>query len=330
MGYTNSEISTKRLCTARHGFRYVQMLSPVETAEDDPADFGRRAHLGMAEGARLLASGVPLREAALRAAAGTEGDDCSLVVEAAMLNMPPELEILGWEVPFKVDLGGEDYEGQMDLIVYDRSRNALAVWDHKFVSSPDMYEGRAALDTQSTGYIYALRQMRDRGDEWLAKAGVTGSTTVDEFVWNLVRKKIPSTPRVLASGQVSAAACDTTPEIYRMALVDQELEGRGKATADQLGRLGAIEAAAGKWQRRETRYISDEEIERWKAETLEEIRDIQKLVAGDVKPRRSPEGCYAYFRKCEFSELCVLGDAAKSATAGLYKVRTKKHQELET
>lgn len=328
MGYTNSEISTKRICTARHRYRYIERLTPVATDEDDPADFGRRAHLGMAEGARLLAAGEPTREAAAKAAAGTEGDDCALVVESAMLAMPTDLRYLAWEMPFSVDLGGEKYLGQIDLILFDPVRNAIQVWDHKFVSSPDMYEGRAALDTQSTGYIYALQRMRDSGQ--LAHLGVNADTTIDTFVWNLVRKKIPSTPRILKDGMVSAAACDTTPEIYRMALVDQELEGRGRATEEQINRLRAIEDAAGKWQRRETRYISQEEIDRWAAETLAEIQDIKALESGDMKPRRSPEGCYAYYRKCEFSELCVLGDAAKDATVGLYKVRTSKHQELQT
>ena len=64
-----------------------------------------------------------------------------------------------------------------------------------------------ALDSQITLYIALIEKVIGR--------------ELEGVIYNMIRKKMPSEPKRLVRGGVSVAACDTTPEKYEAALIEQ-------------------------------------------------------------------------------------------------------------
>lgn len=107
------------------------------------------------------------------------------------------IEVLAVEKQFSIKTpGGNEYEGIIDLIFKD----AEGVWvcDHKFVKAiPN--EAVRYLDAQTNLYFTAAEQL---GYE---PTGV---------VFDYVRTKPPTTPKVNKDGKISKAACDTDVATY--------------------------------------------------------------------------------------------------------------------
>lgn len=238
---------------------------------------------------------------------------------------------------------GDNYEGQIDLITYDPEADRLVVWDHKFTASVDAYEGRLQLDTQCVGYMWAVRQ-----------TGWTGAKEASNFVWSLTRRKKPSTPRVLKlskkaaadfsnkengaallaqqetsgepQGLVSAAACDTLPEVYEEALLEQELVRLTNRTLEQEERLKQIVSGDQKWYRQEEHYINDAAIARWLSELQVDAERMKQATANEAYRTRNPGNCASpQSYKCDYRDVC-LSDAPE--TRALYRIRKSKHAEL--
>lgn len=108
-----------------------------------------------------------------------------------------DVKTLATELTFVVRTPeGNDYEGIIDRIYEDSS----GVWieDHKFVKAvPE--EAVRYLDAQTNMYFYAATKL--------------GYNPVG-VVFDYVRTKPPTQPKILKNGTVSRAACDTDLETY--------------------------------------------------------------------------------------------------------------------
>lgn len=102
--------------------------------------------------------------------------------------------------------GGNELEGRIDLIFEDDI--GLWVMDHKFVSQiPD--DSVRFMDAQTALYDYAARQLGYK------PVGV---------VFNYIRTKAPTVPKLLKNGTMSRAKIDTDAATYMQALRENGLD----------------------------------------------------------------------------------------------------------
>lgn len=116
--------------------------------------------------------------------------------------------------------------GVIDLVVFDRQRGVLQMWDHKTTRSvPDALSH--ILDMQMVLYAAMLEE----------EEGIT----VDEMVWNYLNTVLPSTPMVLKSGKGLSKdkGIATDVETYRNAIIDNGFDPEDYA--DLLSRLSGRE-----------------------------------------------------------------------------------------
>lgn len=339
---TNSEVQAYKDCPMYWWFKYVQMMELIQ--EPDPesaASFGTIGHLGAAAawaaksyGASSYSEFYQAAEKAVRDA----GDDGSVadVLRITIRGQLKELmthEVVGIEVPFKIKLkSGLWFAGKMDLIT--RHMGQLVVWDHKFSSSVDVFSRRAWLDTQKFGYCRAAEEMFQE--------------PVTRFAWSVTRRRVPSRPRVLRItkaqaeprphlweeqerhntplGYVSTAACDTTPEVYLDALLEQELSRGLTATAEQTAIVEQLKGDFGKWYAQEETYVSARQLDDWALETMA----IHARMRQDAKPGarlyKNPSRCTGPGRSgCEYNSPCL---SPGPETMALYSIRKTKHAEI--
>lgn len=378
---TNSEIALFRACPQRWWFQYGELLSPPPRAAT-PASWGTLGHEGMraawGEAARLKAARQPVsvercaevgrlgilsKEVELVSEALENGqvdqieqiheqaDEVKRGIDVTVLGMRDALErhvLIGTEIPFAVPfpVDGVQYGGQIDLVTWDPDAQRIVVWDHKFTSSVDAYEGRLQLDTQSSGYIYAVRELQRAGVFHEVPGGTVGA-----FVWSLSRRKVPSVPHVnkltkkdatvlglmgafaeqeasgTPLGYVSSAACDTLPAIYEQALEEQESVRLIPRTDAQVERLREIERGIGKWYKQEEHHIGDQQIDRWLAEA---VVSVKQMLAAEKDPSlriRHPGHCSTpQSYRCDYDMICLVDEPEVRA---LYQVRTKQHAEIQ-
>lgn len=105
-----------------------------------------------------------------------------------------------------------DFRGIFDLIVEDSSGGIWLV-DHKFTSIDlDKYAENLVLDEQANYYLWALSQ-------------ILGADVIEGIIFNLIRSKLPTIPRVLKNGELSKAKnIDTDVETYLQAIKDNNLD----------------------------------------------------------------------------------------------------------
>lgn len=111
-------------------------------------------------------------------------------------------EILYAEQEFEAQMEGGDYiTFKPDLIVRDHSTPQEFIWvvDHKTVRSIPSADWRAE-DLQSTLYFWALREL---------------GLEVKGFIYNYVRKKAPTVPKINKDGSISKRRIDT--DFYTLA-----------------------------------------------------------------------------------------------------------------
>lgn len=136
--------------------------------------------------------------------------------------------------------------GVVDLVMLDERAQLLEVHDHKSIGTnagSEEHRRRIEGDPQLASYVYALRQMRDSGelDDVLSRvagrsvtkpgADLFADPTVEPdrawvrslpvgvIVVNLLRRKMPAKPKMLADGTISVdSRIDTLPEVYESAI----------------------------------------------------------------------------------------------------------------
>jgi hypothetical protein len=229
------------------------------------------------------------------------------------------------ECPFTVrlrDAGGRArpriaFSGVMDLVVYDPVVGDYVLVEHKSTAGDaTAAESKLDMDPQTTGYVYALREM-------IASAGFSGRLTpqsapVGRVLYNVVRKSPPSTPKVNLDGTVSVAAIDTTRDAYQAALDAQgepewyaknptkQAERWRELQEKQRMRLEGLPQSESRWLCRHETYHGAASVERWRREALAEAGLIRAGLRGDLAVTRNPSQCnMPWSPRCPYRSVCI-------------------------
>jgi hypothetical protein len=195
------------------------------------------------------------------------------------------LERWGIEDPFK---------GQIDLLVEDHDLGGLWVWDHKSVKNIPSDDERM-MSPQNCMYVWALRKM---------------GIDVRGFVYNYLRTKPPSMPRVLKrntqygpAGTLSQAArMDTDYYTYLQCIKDAHGEHwREWAQRVYKAKLIQLRERDWMWYRQVPIPVEDEKIRQALAEFLTTVRDIER------RSKKYPPRSYFYSCRwgCDYHLPCT-------------------------
>jgi hypothetical protein len=258
---------------------------------------------------------------------------------------------LAVEQPFSVRLPNAaghptivQYEGVVDLVIYDREMDIIRIEDHKMPEDgPSALEKKIDLNTQTTGYLAAVRELQKDSNHGFWRffhENVAGSHEVQGIsiarvlqgqtglvAFNVMRGKIPAEPRINQKGDVSVAECSTLPEIYERALLDQAADRGIVISQKQRERLEQIRAKA-RWFEQMEFFRSDEEIQRWLSEVLVKARLIRESGRNPELRIRRPVHCSsASSYVCAYKAVCIdpTSDAVRRTS---YRVATDSHEEV--
>lgn len=217
-------------------------------------------------------------------------------------------KVLGTEVDFRVPFRSAptdrfpkgrkanwDLVGRVDLPVLDPLTNTLLIVDHKTTSIASPWEAQAAHATsqQTWAYFWAATQAPEqfglKPDE-LDGIGI---------VYNYIRKKLPSEPKILKNGQLSKSSIDTLPEIFRAAMLKTGCTG--EAWQDILNRL---EARGDRFLHRHEVHLQRYIIEEWQRDAAATVSSIRQCRRTGVWPR-NVQRCNVAGMQCEFAPICV-------------------------
>lgn len=360
---TNSELDTYRTCPARWGFRYGDRLRPLTQAW--PLRIGTawhaglragliagHAHEGSAGGKALVAAcqgieaallSMRLRLSIVLADERIDGD-----LRARLEQEAPEDEaVVEWMVSHYFKATESDFDhmvllaaemsfearlprslvrlaGQLDAVYFDRANGDVVLDDHKSSDVLTAVEKRVEMDPQIAGYVYALRQQVELG-RW---AGIVPSgAQVGRVRYNVMRRKVPSQPKINKNGAVSEAACDTTAEIFEAALLQGQ--ARGHAPSDKhLEMLSALKGRGDAFFTRLEYFRTPEQLARWQAELLVDAKRIREACRLPVMRTRSVGACTKPgSMPCEYRPVCMEPGAPEMRSA--YRIAEVLHEELE-
>lgn len=223
------------------------------------------------------------------------------------------LVLVETEMAFRVDLHNKrghvaphlKYEGVRDAVFYDPDYNQLVLHEHKTAGGdPRQIEKRVEMDSQTKGYLYALKQQRAtmKAVDGTPMAGAH----LGRVAYNVLRKSLPHAPKVNQNGAVSVAACDTTADMYADALREQ-VEARKIPVA-----IKQQEFLDGLRTRGDTRFARIEhhqtasEIETWRNDTVVDAARIREANRDPSKRTRNPGNCnMAWSLPCTYRSVCL-------------------------
>ncbi len=226
------------------------------------------------------------------------------------------IKTLATEVHFKIPLGTHFYEGYIDWIYEDE--RGVWVADHKTVKilpkDTDLY-----MDAQTFMYYEAART-----DEKLKK--IIGDRPLAGVVFNHIRTKAPSEPKVLKSGGISKAACDTDIATYFDAVRKNGLNPEDYK--DMIEKLqGNI------FYKRTKIPISEKTISILKAEIITTLDDVDVYTTfGDTIEKTKFPRTMLKNRcdwDCEFRDLCyaeLAGMSIQGIMSERYEPRSKREE----
>jgi len=212
-----------------------------------------------------------------------------------------EHPVTGKEVPVV-------YEGRFDGIVKD-SMGHYWILEHKTAKTFGDWDHKLDMDEQITAYIWAAEYLFD--------------IPVEGVIYNGLRKKEPSIPKLLASGKGLSKnkAIDTTYEVYY-----DEIVKHGFDPDDYEDILAVLKAKGNKFFRREYVTRTPEEVQTAKEQAFQEAVDMLSADAFYPNPTRD---CVW---DCDFKEACLMIQNkadVESYLEGMYEERSKEEDEFE-
>lgn len=196
------------------------------------------------------------------------------------------------------------YAGVRDAVLYDPAYNQVVLAEHKTTGGhPQDIEKRVEMDTQTAGYLWALKLQR--ADLKTVDGEPLGGAFLGRVVYNVLRKALPRSPNVNKDGSVSVAACTTTPELYREALNDQVR--RGVPTSTKQGEfLARLEAAGDPFFARVEYHRTAAEIERWRSDTFVDAARIRAAGRDPAQRTRNTGHCnMPWSLPCAYRSVCL-------------------------
>lgn len=297
MDLSYSQIKTWKTCRQKWYYKYVEGLEPIQRIQK--VEVGKYGHhlleayykgedIQQASEEYWLEQTKDMFQEEMDEYIGVREQAENMVERYLKHYDSNEWKVLAVEEPFRVNIpnptGGEseDYlRGIIDLVVEDEMGEIWLV-DHKFTSIDLLkYEDNLVLDEQANYYLWALREL-------LQMDGISG------IMFNLLRTKEPSVPRVLKNGGLSKAKnIDTTYEVYLQAIKDNELD-----PADYQDILEHIQQTEKPFFKRHKVYRNPEEIDRIGEELYAIAQDIR---TGIIYPNAR-----GYFANDPYRELLIL------------------------
>lgn len=195
-------------------------------------------------------------------------------------------EVLYVEQPVAVEVfNGIVSRGVVDLVVRDRFSGRIGLVEHKTTGTiPDDGVRLRDLQTPMYGRMLELQE----------------GVRIDEVVWNYMRTKTPTRPKVNKDGSLSRAQIDTTRREYLTAIQAQGLKWRDYR--DMLRKLG--DKARRDFFPRISRVIVadvDELIDNYRRGVAQLNNRVEEWETFGSQPIRNlSRGC----QFCEFSRLC--------------------------
>lgn len=213
---SHSRIKTWRRCKMAHHYKYVQKLRPLRKSVTLYTGTVIHSYLegwierGTWKGEQAAVEkefyGLYREEQEELGDVPTFCDEIMKGYVSAYKNdglIYPEYEGRKTEIEVLVDfMPGVVFKGYIDAYPMDKMGDSW-VLDHKtcrYIPGEDMRN----LDSQLATYC------------WLAPRA--GLPKPHGIVWDYIRTKLPSKPRLLKSGKMSTAAIETTPQVYKAEL----------------------------------------------------------------------------------------------------------------
>ena len=201
---SQSKLKTFRRCPKQYEYKYIQQLEAVR--KSIPLALGNWIHSLLEthyKGGDWLETYADLTHkfngllAEEREHYGDLPGISSQLIQGYMNFWEEEdkyLDIISVEEEFEVEIGSDMiFKFKPDMIVRDKRNGVVSVWDHKSNKTLPDTEWRNT-DIQSTLYLWALK-----------KLGIN----VDQFVFNYIRTKPPTKPRMTKSGRMSKVKIET-------------------------------------------------------------------------------------------------------------------------
>jgi len=150
-----------------------------------------------------------------------------------------QFHTIATEFTFAIPLtNGIAYTGTIDILMVD-DFGQLWFMDHKCGISMSLYVERIEMDRQISRYFWALQQLaegngyvlvkHEQGDYWVPvkhwmEVELTRLPSPHGFIYNLIKRDVPSVPEILKKGGISVAKNqNTTVAVYKQALLDNGL-----------------------------------------------------------------------------------------------------------
>jgi hypothetical protein len=220
-------------------------------------------------------------------------------------------KVLGTEVEFIVKLDeGLFYTGTIDLVIEEDGK--IKFFDHKTVSSIQMYVEKSVMDRQLSRYWWALKMIaagigRVKNEEglWVRWQEIEGRE-IEGCVYNLIAKDYPREPKILKSGKISTDKSQkTTYDLYL-----QTIHALGQNPDDYKEMLDYLKEKPDPFLRRVNVLRTEQELEAamWEfAYTSADMHDV--LVAMSRHPETIETLTYRNIghhcmNMCEYRPLC--------------------------
>jgi hypothetical protein len=172
------------------------------------------------------------------------------------------------------------------------------------------------MDEQCGMYLWGLRQLIDRGE---ASAELQEAFSEHGYpvgvIYNVLRKKLPTVPKLLKDGSTSRdKAIDTTEEVYYQTLVE-----RGQDPVDYEEILNLLHEKGNTFFVRQPVYRNASEL----AEIGERIWQASRVISEGHRFKTVDRTC----AQCQFFPLCL--EYSEELYLNAYRVREHRHEEYE-
>lgn len=193
----------------------------------------------------------------------------------------------------------------------------LWLWEDKAWKTIDQASLKMLqMDEQCGMYLWGLRQVIERGEapREIAEAVCDHGMPVG-VIYNVLRKKLPTVPKMLKDGSTSRdKAIDTTEEVYRQTIIERDQD-----PADYAEMLEMLREKGNTFFVRQSVYRNRAEID----EIGERIYQATRLVSEGHRFKSVDRTC----AQCQFFPLCL--EYSDDLLLHAYRVKERMHEEYE-
>lgn len=332
--FTNSQITLFKNCRQKYYFSYIQLLQPNIIVK--PLFLGGLVHEGIAVYYNNKQNGLPLD-----AIKNNTTEIISFLVEKKRKELDNAYENINEDKEEELDLlqnqtlsildnyitfaeendeweliiTEKEFEIELDLNnrkikvkikvdgIVKRKDGTMWLLEHKTTSAKDFieYKKKLELDEQVNLYIYVISRLHP---EW----NIVG------VIYNILRKKTPSIPKIKKDNTISKASCDTTYDIFLNTIRENNLNPE-----DYLDTLENLKH--NKFVDRELIYRTPEHLESFFQEWQETLK---ALTSPKLLIYKNPWACKNF--NCSYHPLCV--EDTKEIREFNFHIKEKPNIEL--